>query len=164
MFVYFIFYDDYDVHEVENDHQNVIQLDRSKSEEIINTKTRTHGSGSTKEQCTLCLEEIVKSRRNSMICGGIKENESKVQFIFRDYSMYNYNNSEYIHSCDCRPSLHSICFIDTYNKKHSCIICNKEIEWRYSALVNAKTKFFTMLRVYLLHGVYFSINISIIIS
>ena len=68
MFVYFIFYDDFDVHDIENDHQNVIQLKISKSEEnlrrslcISKTKTREPPN----DVCTLCLEEIVRIKRKS---------------------------------------------------------------------------------------------------
>ena len=127
MFVYFIFYDDFDVHDIENDHQNVIQLKISKSEEnlrrslcISKTKTREPPN----DVCTLCLEEIVRIKRKSQEAhdSNLGKDESHDHFIFRDYTKYNYNNSEYQHTCDCTPTMHSICFIDTYNKKKACII------------------------------------------
>lgn len=168
MFVYFIFYDDYDIHDIENDHQNVVKLKISKSEEILNMKMRrSSGLSPPNEVCSLCLEEIATSKE--VTCTAKKKSNdddniltNRSLFIFRDFSFYNYNNSEYIHTCDCRPAMHSICFIDTFNNKHACIICSAEIEWRYSSYVKAKTKVFSILRIYLLHGLYFSINLSII--
>ena len=166
MFVYFIFYDDYDIHDIDNDHQNVVKLKISKSEEILNMKMRRRGGISPpKEVCSLCLEEIVTSKE---VTGTAEKTNNdnlltnRSLFIFRDFSIYNYNNSEYIHTCDCRPAMHSICFIDTFNNKPACIICSSEIKWRYSSYVKAKAKVLSILRIYLLHGLYFSINLSII--
>lgn len=170
MFVYFIFYDDYDIHDIDNDHQNVVKLQISKSEEILNMKMRRRGGISPpNEVCSLCLEEIVTSKEVTGTAENTNTNTNtnnlltnRSLFIFRDYSIYNYNNSEYIHTCDCRPSMHSICFIDTFNNKHACIICSAEIKWRYSSYVKAKAKVLSIMRMFLLHGLYFSINLSII--
>lgn len=128
MFVYFIFYDDYNIYDVENDHQNVILLRKPSS----SSKNENNN-----DICTLCLDDVLVLRHNlsfSVVSPSVSKDgktTEKDKFIFRDLTKYNYHNHEYIHTCDCRPCLHCACLIDIYLIQESCLICKKDIHWKY---------------------------------
>lgn len=168
MLVYFIFYDDYDLFNAENDHQNVIHLSRSKSSlsdvASLNEDEENNQEEKNKEKdrCALCLDEIICPNQESKHVFGITrkicEPPLLKDFVFRDLTLYNYDNSEYTHTCDCRPKLHCVCFINIYEAQRSCIICKKAIKWRFSKIEDAKESFCNFLFVTFYHRVYVILN------
>ena len=68
--------------------------------------------------CTLCFEEI----------------------MIDDY--YNYDNSIYIHTCNCKPNFHFACFKQCMKNRPGCIICN--------ARIFSKTEYFENCNDYIL--------------
>ena len=168
MFVYFIFYDDYDIYDAENDHQNVIHLHRTDSL-VSNTSNdevedvHVHNRNNN-ERCALCLDEIICHNQDppnvfGMTCKICEPPNLKKDFVFRDLTLYNYENTEYTHTCECRPSLHCACFIEIYESQRSCIICKKAIRWRFSKIEDAKVTFYNFIFVTMFNRVYIFANL-----
>ena len=141
MFVYFIFYDDFGLYDMDNDHQNILPIK-------LSLKRSTSDDNATKEEsnkfCTLCLEEIKgdckieSNEKGRMLDNNEKEEKKPPLCIFKDMSLYDYDNNEYIHTCDCRTDLHCACFLLLYNMQRSCVICKKEIIWKYRKLEESR--------------------------
>ena len=144
MFVYFIFNDDYNIYDIENDHQDIINMNKSSSwlrsesesesdtqtcpkQSILRKKRKEEESCIENDLCSLCLEEIYFPRN-------MRHPEKRIDYVFCDLTKYNYDNREYTHTCSCTPSLHCVCFIDIYHKQMGCLICKKEIHWKYKYL------------------------------
>ena len=200
MFVYFIFYDDFDIYDVENDHQNVITIRNNRrsgsrldsyvdayanpdpheltrlykninnqssdnDDDAINesiTRITNTDVRAERDICTLCLEYIYVPHKNlKYISHKIPDNKDK--FVFRDLTKYNYDNNEYTHSCQCRPCLHCVCFIDLYDKQDLCIICKKEITWKYTYIQEIKLKTYDFIWKYLFRGLHLCLNIGFLI-
>ena len=143
MLVYFIFYDDYDLYNAENDHQNIIKLKSTKSTSSVSL-LKDNDSELDKDKndlCSLCLEEITITNEKIPALES-SHNKIKDVFVFKDLSKYNYNNLEYTHTCDCCPMLHSECLIKVYEEQKSCLICRQPIYWRFSKIEDVKNKLF----------------------
>ena len=135
MFVYFIFKDAYDIYEPEIDHQYfnfLINTEICKKLYSARNIREEDENEIDKELCSLCLEEIYFPR--------ILQPQYMADYVFCDMTKYNYNNSEYTHTCTCRPSLHCGCFIEIYHKQKGCLICKKEIQWKYKYLYKTITQ------------------------
>mgnify|MGYP001388860765 FL=1 len=107
MFVYFIFKDAYDIYEPEIDHQYFNFLRNTEICKKLYSARNIREEDENeieKELCSLCLEEIYFPR--------ILQQQYMADYVFCDMTKYNYNNSEYSHTCSCRPSLHCGCFIE----------------------------------------------------
>lgn len=142
MFVYFIFYDDFGVYDIDNEHQNILPIKMS-FKRCTSEDTATNDVSN--EFCSLCLEEIkgdckIESNETGRMFDNEKEEKKPPLCIFKDMSLYDYGNEEYIHMCNCRPDLHCACFLMIYNMQRSCVICRKEIIWKYRTIEESRIR------------------------